>query len=67
MRKKRYGIDLNAEIPFEKKVPEGFFDTSGEDSRPKSDVFEGADSRGREPKKMVQVEVNFVFFPQGLN
>ncbi|GJP39737.1 hypothetical protein CLOM_g24080 [Closterium sp. NIES-68] len=31
-RRKNKGIDYNAEIPFEKKPPPGFFDTSGEDA-----------------------------------
>lgn len=30
-RRKRKGIDYNAEIPFEKRPPPGFFDVSGED------------------------------------
>eukprot|EP00307_Rebecca_sp_RCC1486_P009280 CAMPEP_0119426538 /NCGR_PEP_ID=MMETSP1335-20130426/36539_1 /TAXON_ID=259385 /ORGANISM="Chrysoculter rhomboideus, Strain RCC1486" /LENGTH=391 /DNA_ID=CAMNT_0007452133 /DNA_START=1 /DNA_END=1173 /DNA_ORIENTATION=+ len=30
-KKKSKGIDLNAEVPFERRVPVGFFDTTGED------------------------------------
>jgi len=32
-RRKRKGIDYNAEIPFEKKPPAGFFDVSDEETR----------------------------------
>ncbi|KAK4745864.1 hypothetical protein SAY87_012176 [Trapa incisa] len=31
LRKKRKGIDYNAEIPFEKRPPPGFYDVTGED------------------------------------
>lgn len=33
-RRKRKGIDYNAEIPFEKRPPPGFYDTTGEDQGP---------------------------------
>jgi pre-mRNA-splicing factor CDC5/CEF1 len=33
-RRKRKGIDYNAEIPFEKRPPPGFYDTAGEDQAP---------------------------------
>ena len=39
-RKKRAGIDYNAEIPFEKKPALGFYDTSEEKSQNKSLDFE---------------------------
>eukprot|EP01083_Nonionella_stella_P283330 964261_1 len=31
-RKRKFGVDYNEEIPFEKKAPKGFYDTTQEDS-----------------------------------
>jgi pre-mRNA-splicing factor CDC5/CEF1 len=38
-RRKRKGIDYNAEIPFEKRPPPGFYDTAGEDQAPEAMNF----------------------------
>ncbi|OWM81508.1 cell division cycle 5-like protein [Punica granatum] len=39
LRKKRKGIDYNAEIPFEKRPPPGFYDVTGEDKTVKQPKF----------------------------
>ncbi|KAL5672901.1 hypothetical protein ACJX0J_017207, partial [Zea mays] len=38
-KRKRKGIDYNAEIPFEKRPPSGFYDTVGEDRPPEHVQF----------------------------
>ncbi|PAN37514.1 hypothetical protein PAHAL_7G109700 [Panicum hallii] len=38
-KRKRKGIDYNAEIPFEKRPPPGFYDTVGEDKPPEHVQF----------------------------
>ncbi|KAF8780728.1 hypothetical protein HU200_001335 [Digitaria exilis] len=38
-KRKRKGIDYNAEIPFEKRPPPGFYDTVGEDKAPEHVQF----------------------------
>ncbi|PKI41119.1 hypothetical protein CRG98_038647 [Punica granatum] len=56
LRKKRKGIDYNAEIPFEKRPPPGFYDVTGEDKTVKQPKFpttieELEDFSGVTPKK----------------
>ncbi|CAA6655237.1 unnamed protein product [Spirodela intermedia] len=38
-KRKRKGIDYNAEIPFEKRPPSGFYDASGEERPPEQPKF----------------------------
>ncbi|KAG7023892.1 Cell division cycle 5-like protein [Cucurbita argyrosperma subsp. argyrosperma] len=54
-KRKRKGIDYNAEIPFEKRPPPGFFDVSGED-RPVEQPKFPATIEELEGKRRIDVE-----------
>ncbi|KAK1627904.1 hypothetical protein QYE76_002219 [Lolium multiflorum] len=54
-KRKRKGIDYNAEIPFEKRPPPGFYDTVGED-RPLENVQFPTTIEELEGKRRVDVE-----------
>uniref|UniRef100_A0A0D9W3M3 Cell division cycle 5-like protein n=1 Tax=Leersia perrieri TaxID=77586 RepID=A0A0D9W3M3_9ORYZ len=54
-KRKRKGIDYNAEIPFEKRPPPGFYDTVGED-RPLEHVQFPTTIEDLEGKRRVDVE-----------
>nr|AAL59389.1 CDC5 protein [Zea mays] len=54
-KRKRKGIDYNAEIPFEKRPPSGFYDTVGED-RPPEHVQFPTTIEGLEGKRRADIE-----------
>ena len=55
--KKIRGINYNAEVAFEKKVPAGFYDTAEEDMRPPETVVRGSKRLDElEGKRRIDVE-----------